>query len=110
MISIKIIITLLVLHFIADFICQSDWMATNKSSRVWPLFVHVLVYSLIFLLPMGEYYALANGFLHFCVDYVTSTITKRLWLQEKKYWFLRVNGLDQLIHTCCLFLTYLWFY
>lgn len=36
---------LILLHFLMDFIFQSDWMALNKSKEWWPLIWHVVVYS-----------------------------------------------------------------
>ena len=40
----------LLLHLIGDYLTQSHWMATQKTSRSWPALCHVLVYSLPFLL------------------------------------------------------------
>lgn len=39
----------IVIHFIGDYILQSDWMAQNKTNAHWPAFCHALVYSLGFL-------------------------------------------------------------
>jgi len=40
----------LILHLIGDYLMQSDWMAVNKSRRMFPAFCHATLYSLPFLL------------------------------------------------------------
>lgn len=40
----------LLLHLIGDYITQSHWMATEKTKRLWPAFVHGTLYALPFLL------------------------------------------------------------
>lgn len=40
----------IVIHFIGDYILQSDWMAEQKTKRWFPAFCHALMYSLGFLL------------------------------------------------------------
>jgi hypothetical protein len=45
--AVSVVYTLLVAHFVGDFICQSDWMALNKSKRWDALAVHVGVYGLV---------------------------------------------------------------
>lgn len=92
------------LHFIADFILQSDWMAKNKSENLNALVLHGLVYSMPFYF-FGWEYACINAGLHMCIDSITSKITKRLWLAEQRHWFFVVIGFDQAIHMTCLILT-----
>ena len=74
-------IVLLVAHFIGDFLLQSNKMALNKSKDNEWLAVHAFVYSCCFL-PWGVSFFIITFFLHFCVDYVTSRITSRLWFVE----------------------------
>ena len=93
------------LHFLGDFVLQTDWMAQNKSKSVWPLTAHVLVYSGVFVVPFGWKYALANGLVHWYVDFVTSRITSQLWARKEVHWFFTVIGLDQAIHLSTLVLT-----
>lgn len=38
----------LVCHLIGDYVIQSDWMATEKTKRLWPAFVHAVSYSIPF--------------------------------------------------------------
>ena len=105
MIELNTIIMILCLHFVSDFILQSNWMAQNKSKSNLALFTHVLVYSLPFML-IGFWYAIINASLHFIIDYFTSRATSKLWKEEKVHWFFVVIGLDQTLHFICLFSTY----
>ena len=109
------IMNIITLHWIADFVLQTDWQAKNKSSNNKALIAHVssytialLVYGLL-LLPVEFAYmwALINGGLHICVDYVTSRINTYLWSRGRVHDFFVMVGFDQLIHYACLFGT--WF-
>ena len=98
-------IALILTHFVADFIFQTDKMAINKSkSNKW-LFFHVFVYSLP-LLFWGWKFAAFNAVAHFLVDYVTSRLTTHLWNKNECHWFFVVIGADQALHLTCLFLSY----
>lgn len=98
------ILTVIWMHFVADFVCQSDWMARNKSKANIPLLTHVSVYSLPFFW-FGWRYALANAGAHFVTDWITSRASSRLWAKQKVHWFFVVIGLDQAIHMSTLVLT-----
>lgn len=83
--------SLLVAHWIADFVCQTDDMAKNKSSSWGWLTWHADVYScvmgtwaVIFLFPVVTFVQALSFFgltfvTHFLTDAVTSRITRRLW-------------------------------
>jgi len=109
MIEIPVIVVLeiIFLHFCADFVLQTDKMALNKSSSNMWLGLHCFVYSVPFLV-FGLPFALINGILHFIVDYFSSRICKKLWLQERRHDFFVVVGLDQLFHFICLILIYVY--
>lgn len=150
------VIHLLVLHWFADFICQSDWMATNKSNNWMALSAHVAVYTIVLwvglILPNFRHgvtsdvwfadavFVLVNGGLHFITDAITNRITSKLWFFERqvgiwaqadyaypkhnktlvnpwtplegnqRHWFFVMIGLDQFIHYCCLFGTFVWLF
>ena len=86
-----IIYVLLAAHFIADFVCQSDWMANHKSKRWDALALHVLIYGGAVALCVGAYEFAVGGSArpwlwlwvnlaaHFVQDAITSRITSRLW-------------------------------
>lgn len=106
------IITIIFLfHWIGDFILQSDWMAKNKSSNHVALLNHVSVYgfALLFsclLIPITITWVIFNVFAHFCTDFITSRITKKLWEKKDVHNFFVVIGFDQLVHA----LTLIWSY
>ncbi len=93
------------MHFIADFILQTDTMATMKSKSSKWLSIHVIVYSIPFLY-FGWLFALINGVSHFVTDFITARATSYLWQKEKRHWFFVVIGFDQAIHMTTLILTY----
>lgn len=99
------ILLLVWLHFVGDFILQTDKMALNKSKEMDWLLLHCAVYAVPFLY-FGLPFALVNFALHFFTDMVTSRVTSTLWKMEKRHCFFVVIGLDQAIHLSCLLLTY----
>jgi uncharacterized protein (DUF2062 family) len=101
------IIYLLTLHFIGDFILQSNYVASNKSKDNLVLLQHVIIYGLPLLLISFKF-AVINLILHFLVDYVTSRITATLWQQRRIHYFFVTIGFDQLLHAISLILTYQW--
>ena len=117
MISIYVILTLLFTHWFADFYCQSNWMAQNKSKANYPLLVHVGVYGLILFVPslwlfpfidQVFTFVLINVFLHFSTDFFTSRITSKLWAAGRVHDFFTTVGFDQFLHGAALFCTYLY--
>lgn len=123
------IIYILSVHFVSDFIMQSDEMAKGKSTSIKWLTLHILSYlkgficsAIIFyvtitliwgriaspLLILG--YCFVNAILHWVTDYFTSKETSRLWAELKVHQFFIMIGLDQLIHATCLILTFYLFF
>lgn len=79
------LLTLLTGHFVADFVLQSNQMATLKSKSWTWLCVHVWVYTCA-LLPFAAFariplvaFWVVTFVSHFATDAVTSRITSRLW-------------------------------
>lgn len=101
---------ILFLHFLGDFVFQTDKMAKGKSTNLKWLSLHILEYMAVlfvglFLLGNFAYawkFALLNGGLHLMTDYFTSKLTSHFHKQNKIHDFFIVIGADQLIHACCL--------
>src|SRR5262245_62721267 len=111
-------VALLAVHWLADFVLQSHWMAVHKSKRLDALVLHVATYTGALLLGSAlvfgsrqiellVLFAGINGLLHFATDFVTSRITSHLWCQQREHDFFVMLGLDQLIHQVTLAAT-LW--
>lgn len=107
MIDLHIVLALVWLHFLADFVLQSDEVARGKSTSNKILLHHVCLYSIPFVF-FGIVFALVNGVLHFVTDWYTSRVSSCFWKQEKRHAFFLVVGFDQAVHMSCLFLTYIW--
>lgn len=126
--NLQIILSILFVHFVSDFILQTQDQATNKSTSNKYLVTHVFNYSLltsifwiIFFkcvlafplvakIPAGKINAvdvfIITFILHFLTDYFTSRLTKKLWEQERTHDFFVAIGFDQLLHFTQLFLMY----
>ena len=112
------------MHFLSDFVMQTDWQALNKSKNNKALSGHVLSYSLsmtagfalliilfdvhiqsllnwVFLLVIFFVITFAT---HFATDYVTSRVNTYLWSRNRHLFFVSV-GFDQFIHCATLFIT-----
>lgn len=108
-------IALLVVHWIADFVLQTHWQASNKSKDNEALLRHVGTYTvvLMFVVPFifpGELYrqwlifVVANAVLHFATDYITSRASSKLFGKDWHNFFVIV-GFDQLLHQMTLAVT-----
>jgi len=107
-------------HWLGDFVCQTRWMANNKSKNPWALTLHVTTYSLVLFVGLlnpwltfadkvtGEallWFIGVNFVLHWLTDITTSQFTKYFWAKQDVHKFFVVVGLDQLIHQLCLMTT-----
>ena len=81
-------LSLLLAHFIGDFVCQTDGMAKNKSTSWLWLSLHAAVYAFVLNLWGLWFFELGGAALlfwaitlvtHFLTDAVTSRITSKLW-------------------------------
>lgn len=102
MISVNLIFILIGLHFLGDFIFQSDRMALNKSkSEAW-LTLHVFTYCAVLAVFSNWKFWLFNFVAHYITDWISSRATSSLWKQEKRHAFFVVIGADQAVHLACL--------
>ena len=113
---------LLVGHWIGDFLYQSREVAENKSKSNVVLARHVLGYSWVFIsfafLDVCIFndssftgiqwmqFITTNALLHFVTDYFTSRMTTKAYQAGDMKRFWNIIGIDQCIHTVCLYLTY----
>lgn len=102
-------LSLLVVHWLADFALQTHWQSSNKSKRLDALARHVTVYTAVLAAASiglfgieGAPFAAFNGILHFGTDYFTSRWSSRLYIRQDWHNFFVVIGLDQLIHQATL--------
>jgi len=105
MISLKIIILIAFIHWVADFVLQSNKMSQEKNHSIKWLSIHAAVYMIPWLI-FGFYYAAINGILHWIIDFNTSKLTHKLWDKKEVHLFFVVIGLDQFAHFACLFGSY----
>ena len=103
--ELHILMIIIWLHFVADFVLQTDKMAQNKSKYSEWLLLHVGVYTAPFLI-FGWQFAIFNGLMHVLTDFGTSRWTSYLWQKGDRHNFFVVIGLDQAIHITTLILSY----
>ena len=118
------IFSILLIHWFADFVMQTDKQAKGKSNNWNDLISHTLTYSLIWFIPL--YIVIFSGYtreevgwsqwmllfipitfiFHTITDYFTSRLNSRLWSEGKVHNFFVSVGFDQVLHYIQLFLTY----
>ena len=113
---------LLFVHWIADFVLQTDKQAKGKSKNWSDLLDHTSSYSATWI-PFLVIWAMINNiqleniapifkfigitfFAHTITDYFTSRLNSKLWAEGKVHYFFVSIGFDQLLHYAQLFLTY----
>lgn len=118
MISLWIVFAIIIIHYIADFIVQTDWQAKNKSKSWEALLNHTFIYSAIFglimcfILPVESnkhlptYFFLITFICHTIIDYFTSRWVKKSFeKQDYHLGFVKI-GFDQILHYTQLLLTF----
>lgn len=115
------ILTIMLFHWLSDFVLQTDKQARNKSKSLLWLLAHVSVYSASMTCLLGLYnvHALDNWLsiasllefgaitfaAHFITDFFTSKLNSYLWEKGDVHNFFVSVGFDQLLHYIQLFLT-----
>ena len=129
--TLTIVLTIIIIHWIADFVFQAEEWATNKSKSNVALYKHVMTYSTIwlfaslFLLGVArpaettEWYVYSSILFfmltfccHFITDYITSRIVSRKFANKEygspipNFGAFTIIGFDQVLHYGQLFGTY----
>lgn len=101
-------------HWVADFVCQTHWQATNKSKDWNALLRHVTVYTIIMgitgsmtlqSLDRCAIFVAVTFIAHLLTDAVTSRWTAKLYAKQDWHNFFVVVGFDQFLHIAQLWLT-----
>ncbi|MFW6264996.1 MAG: DUF3307 domain-containing protein [Bacillota bacterium] len=103
-----VLIIFLLAHFLADFVFQSNEVATKKKEKITYLVKHIFIVFFvyfIFILPIFSLRFLiiitAIALLHFLIDLLKITLEQREKIAEIHAFFI-----DQLLHIVILFLLY----
>ena len=118
---------IIIVHYIADFLCQTHKQAMGKSSSWNLLLMHTAIYSTIWFLACLTYVISITGFdghltddqvrgmlLFPLITFITHTLTDYITSREAKKFFdsdmiqpgMRVVGFDQVLHYVQLCLTF----
>ena len=106
----------LFIHWIADFVFQTDYMAKNKSKNIEVLLAHIMEYlavigiGFLWLGVNGVRLAVINSVAHFIIDFFTSKITNNLFSVGKTHYGFVVIGFDQFLHVAFLIYTFNWLF
>lgn len=121
MIDLKIVFSIILIHWFADFVMQTHWQATNKSTNNKALLYHTLTYTFIWYC-IGVFYPLTHldtyhewaltkfviitFVAHTLTDYFTSRLNSYLYKKGDIHNFFVSVGFDQVLHYAQLFLSY----
>ncbi len=111
------VLIILFVHWVGDFVIQTDQQAKDKSSKMSALLSHTFTYSIMFFwvaVPLALYYTEPKWLLfmpitfiaHTITDYYTSRVNKQLYEAGKSHEFFVSIGFDQLLHFAQLLITY----
>jgi hypothetical protein len=126
------IFTIIIVHFIADFIMQDEKWALGKSKNWDDLLSHTFIYSLVWfftisviltlkaeagldylvILPISAVFMVITLITHTATDYFTSRIVSKKFAEGKygsaipNFGAFTTIGADQVLHYIQLFLTY----
>lgn len=119
------ILSILFVHWFADFVCQTDKMAQGKSKNWFDLLSHTGLYSVVWGVPayiliglncenlsagplslLVLYFCSITFVAHTITDYFTSRLNSKLWNDKKVHYFFVSIGFDQWLHYVQLFLTF----
>jgi len=112
-------IAILFIHWVGDYLLQTNEIAAKKSKSIRWLTLHVLLYTIalligVFILTYVGVISLTNillfvgvnGALHWITDLITSRIGHRIAHKPRPYYLL--IGFDQFLHAAALLSTLQW--
>jgi hypothetical protein len=116
-ISIFILFSIIFIHWIGDFLFQTDYQAKNKSTSNKALTEHVFIYSMTFFFFANFYIIITRNYymelfpfitfgFHWITDYFTSRLNSKLWAKGDVHNFFVSIGFDQFMHYIQLILTF----
>jgi len=117
------IFAILIIHWFADFVLQTDKQAKGKSKNWDDLLGHTFTYTYIFAIVGALYswysmfsvhgiienislFLLITFVAHTITDYYTSRLNSKLWASGNSHNFFISVGFDQVLHYVQLFTTY----
>lgn len=114
MITFHLFLIVLITHWLADFVLQTHWQATNKGKNNVALSLHVFTYTLCWIFPIfflagawtATLFCLITFTAHWITDFFTSRLNGYLWLKGDVHNFFVSVGFDQVLHYVQLFLTF----
>ena len=135
MIDLKVVLAIILIHWLADFVFQTDKMAKGKSKNWNDLLSHTGTYSFVWLfiggciylqqfrpynpehnkiiniywsywIPRGILFVFITFIAHTITDYFTSRLNSKLWAKGDVHNFFVSIGGDQVLHYTQLLLTY----
>jgi hypothetical protein len=123
MITLTEIFTIIIIHWLADFVFQDEKWALGKSKNWGDLLKHTSIYSLLWFTPIlllfeDNYYLYTPLFVlitfiaHTITDYFTSRIVSKKFAKQHygsaipNFGAFSIIGFDQVLHYIQLFLTY----
>jgi len=121
MITLTEIFTIIIIHWIADFVFQDEKWALGKSKNWRDLLSHTSLYSLLWFIPMiillgvnwkVSVFVFITFVLHTTTDYYTSRIVSKKFANNHygspipNFGAFSIIGFDQVLHYVQLFLTY----
>jgi len=116
MTNVTIFESLLITHFVMDWIFQTSWEALQKDKKWLPLFVHCFVYSVGFI-PAFWYFNV--NFIWLILIFVSHIILDRrkfeFWVLKRvkniekekiseSFWNILLIGVDQTFHLAIIFI------
>lgn len=125
MLSLIEVFSIIIIHWFADFVLQTDKQAKGKSKNWGDLLTHTFTYSSVWIFASCLLIGYANktqttqwyvihSFLfslttfitHTITDYYTSRLNSKLWAKGDVHNFFVSVGFDQVLHYIQLFTTY----